>query len=265
MKFSVITVTYNAGDKLVSTIKNILKQSYEDIEVIVKDGGSKDGSLSKVKALASDKVFIYEEPDKGIYDAMNQAVKKATGDYVIFVNAGDEFYSENILERVAAHKLPTKNTIAYGDTYFALSATVSKAAPVITGSVCYRNIPCHQAILYSRDTLLERGFDISYRIRADFEHFAYSYFTAKRNFIYLGFPICYYEGGGYSEKKSNRSKDRLEYKRAVKANIPLAKRFFYRLTLILTFHKLRGALARNPKTAGAYQSVKNCFYKLMHR
>jgi hypothetical protein len=148
----------------------------------------------------------------------------------------------------------------YGDTYFVAWDSLSKAPPVITGSVCYRNIPCHQAIFYSRDTLLERGFDTSYRIRADFEHFAYSFFEAHRKFIYAGFPICLYEGNGVSESKANKRLDREEYKRAVRTNIPMGKRFVYRATLILTLHRLRGALARNPKTAQFYQKIKGKFY-----
>lgn len=260
MKFSIITVSLNSGSKLLETVENILKQTCRDFEIIIKDGGSTDGSLSKVKDLNSPFVKIYEEPDSGIYDAMNRAVKYASGDYVLFLNAGDMFYSGDVLERIALMDLPDKGTIVYGDTYFVAWDSLSKAPPVITGSVCYRNIPCHQAIFYSRDTLLERGFDTSYRIRADFEHFAYSFFEAHRQFIYAGFPICLYEGNGVSESKANKRLDKEEYKRAVRTNIPMGKRFVYRATLILTLHRLRGALARNPKTAQFYQKIKGKFY-----
>ena len=260
MRFSIITVSLNSGHKLLETVENILKQTCRDFEIIIKDGGSTDESLSKVKDLNSPFVKIFEEPDKGIYDAMNQAVKHASGDYVLFLNAGDKFYSGDVLERIALMDLPAGGAIVYGDTYFVAWDSLSKAPPVITGSVCYRNIPCHQAIFYSRDVLLERGFDTSYRIRADFEHFAYSFFKAHRQFIYAGFPICLYEGNGVSESKANKAKDAQEYKRAVRSNIPAGKRFIYRATLILTLHRLRGALARNPKTAKLYQKIKGKFY-----
>ena len=260
MKFSIITVSLNSGIKLLETVENVLKQTCKDFEIIIKDGGSKDDSLSKVKDLNSPFVKIFEGPDTGIYDAMNQAVKHASGDYVLFLNAGDKFYSGDVLERVARLDLPDKGAIVYGDTYFVAWDSLSKAPPVITGSVCYRNIPCHQAIFYSRDVLTERGFDTSYKIRADFEHFAYSFFEAKRKFIYAGFPICLYEGNGVSESKANRQRDREEYKRAVRTNIPIGKRFIYRATLILTLHRLRGALARNPKTAKLDQKIKGKLY-----
>lgn len=260
MKFSIITVSLNSGLKLLETVENVLKQTYRDFEIIVKDGGSTDESVSKVKDLNSSFVKIFEEPDSGIYDAMNCAVKKASGDYIIFLNAGDKFYSGDVLERVARMDLPESGTIVYGDTYFAAWDSLSKAPPKITGSVCYRNIPCHQAIFYSRDVLLERGFDTSYKIRADFEHFAYSYFKAGRRFIYANLPVCFYEGRGFSESLENKRLDKQEYNRAVRTNIPAGKRFIYRATLILTLHKLRGALARNPKTAALYQKIKGKLY-----
>lgn len=260
MKFSIITVSLNSGNKLLETVQNILKQTYEDFEIVIKDGVSIDDSISKVKDLNSEKIRIISEKDKGIYDAMNEAVKYATGDFILFLNAGDMFYSGDVLEHIAKMDVKPVGTIVYGDTYFAASDSLSKAPPVITGSVCYRNIPCHQAIFYSRDVLLERGFDTSYRIRADFEHFAYSFFEKKRTFVYAGLPICIYEGNGFSESRENRKKDKIEYTRAVRTNIPLAKRVIYRATLILTLHKLRGFLARNKKTAKIYQSIKGRLY-----
>ncbi len=283
MKFSIITVTYNPGEKLLPTIKSILNQTFTDFEIVIKDGGSKDSSLDAVRALGDDRVKIFTAPDKGIYDAMNEAVKLSHGDYILFLNAGDTFYSIDVLEKTAkaikdfnlqdackdarsdSHKSKVskndgshlKNAIAYGDTYFCLSKSLSKASSHITGSVCYRNIPNHQAIFYSRDTLLTRGFDTSYKIRADFEHFSYCYFKAHTSFLYLNFPINNYEGGGFSE--TNKRLDKEEYKRAVRANIPLKERFKYRLLLILTLHKLRGFLSRNEKTAAFYQKVKERF------
>ena len=283
MKFSIITVTYNPGEKLLPTVKSILDQTFTDFEIVIKDGGSKDSSLDAVRALGDDRIKIFEAPDKGIYDAMNEAVKLSLGEFVLFLNAGDTFYSGDVLEKTAKvleesnsqctgeitraddlksnalknYDGPLKNTIAYGDTYFCLSKSLSKAPSRITGSVCYRNIPNHQAIFYSRDTLLNRGFDTSYKIRADFEHFSYCYFKAHTSFVYLDFPINNYEGGGFSEV--NEKLDKEEYKRAVRTNIPLKERFKYRMLLILTLHKLRGFLSRNEKTAAFYQKVKEHF------
>ena len=84
IRFSVITVTYNAGDKLKETVTDVLKQTYDNYEILIKDGLSSDGSLEKVPD--SSKIRVESCKDSGIYDAMNQAVSMATGDYIIFMN-----------------------------------------------------------------------------------------------------------------------------------------------------------------------------------
>lgn len=254
MKLSVIIVTLNSGSALGDTVESILKQTSGDYEIVVKDGGSKDGSIEALESRKEDCIKIYKEPDNGIYDAMNQAVGHANGEFVMFLNAGDRFYSADVIEKFVAMSIDNHKTIAYGDTYFELSKSMSKAPSKITGSVCYRNIPCHQAIIYSKDMISSRGFDTSLKIRADYEHFMYSYYKTDCRFVYLGFPVCTYEGGGFSEK--HRKLDKEEYRICVRRHIPLAERFIYRAVLILTLHKLRGVLARNEKTAALYQKIK---------
>ena len=259
MKFTIITVTLNCGDKLVNTIKSVLDQTFTDFEMLIKDGGSTDGSLDAVKRLCDTRIRIEKSKDSGIYDAMNQAAGMALGEYIIFMNAGDTFFSEDVLEKVAAADLPKEKCIAYGDTFFKLWNAVDKAAPEITDSVCYRKIPNHQAIFYSRDTLTDRGFDTQFPIRGDYEHFLYTFYNTDTAFKYLGFTINNYEGGGFSEK--NAAEDKKEYKEAVKRHIPAFKRFLYRMQLILTLHKLRGYLAHNPRFSKQYQALKAKVYK----
>ena len=115
MKFSIITVSYNPGEKLKETLFSVAGQTCTDYEVIVKDGGSTDGSTGFLKVrkhFDADKVILSEEflgrvrffegRDKGIYDAMNQAVAQASGEFVLFLNCGDVLADERVLERVAA-------------------------------------------------------------------------------------------------------------------------------------------------------------------
>lgn len=261
MKVSVIVVTLNSGNDLVNTVENIEKQTFNDYEIVIKDGGSTDGSLDRIRALGYPNVFIVEEKDSGIYDAMNSAVEHSEGEFVIFINAGDSFYSEDVLKKFAGAEKPEHNSIVYGDTYFALSQSMSKAPSCITGSVCYRNIPCHQAIFYSRDLLLTRQFDTAFKIRADYEHFLWAFYEGKSSFAYLDFPVCSYQGGGFSESRANRNRDKEEYKIAVRRHIPLKERMRYRFLLIVTLHKLRGILARNKVTAKYYQKFKSLIQK----
>lgn len=104
-KFSLITICLNPGDKLRKTLESAMCQSFRDFELIIKDGGSTDGSLDTIRDfLQDDRVKLFEEKDKSIYDAMNQAVGHAGGEYVFFLNCGDLLYDENVLARVAAEE-----------------------------------------------------------------------------------------------------------------------------------------------------------------
>lgn len=99
--FSLITVCLNPGDKLRKTLESALKQTCGDFELIVKDGGSSDGSLEKNRELLKDpRIRVITEKDTGIYDAMNQAVSHAEGQYIFFLNCGDTLYDETVLEKV---------------------------------------------------------------------------------------------------------------------------------------------------------------------
>ena len=91
VKFSILVVCLNPGAKLAETVESIRKQEYRDYEIIVKDGGSKDGSVGLLPA--DEKIRLIEKKDTGIYDAMNQAVSEAAGEYVLFLNCGDLFRS----------------------------------------------------------------------------------------------------------------------------------------------------------------------------
>ena len=96
MRFSVVVVCLNPGEKLNQTLGSILSQTYDDYEIVVKDGGSRDGS---VEAMREDpRIRLFREKDSGIYDAMNQAVAHWDGGFLMFLNWGDYFADEKVLE-----------------------------------------------------------------------------------------------------------------------------------------------------------------------
>lgn len=99
--FSIITVTYNAGKTLEATIKSILNQTYPNFEFIVIDGKSTDNTLDIIKKYESGISKWISEPDQGLYDAMNKGMQLATGDYIWFMNAGDEIYANDTLELIS--------------------------------------------------------------------------------------------------------------------------------------------------------------------
>lgn len=104
MKISVITVCYNSIATLQDTLESILRQTYPDVESIVVDGASKDGTVELIEKYShqfSGRMKWISEPDKGIYDAMNKGIGMATGDVIGFLNADDYYQDENVLEAIA--------------------------------------------------------------------------------------------------------------------------------------------------------------------
>ena len=116
-KFSIITVTYHAGKVLEDTIQSVIYQTYRHVEYIIVDGGSKDNTLEIVRKYRDRISIVVSEPDKGLYDAMNKGIRLATGDYLCFLNAGDELHENETLQRMV-HTLKGKELpdVIYGET-----------------------------------------------------------------------------------------------------------------------------------------------------
>lgn len=175
-KLSVITVVYNASDRIRETIDSVLMQDYDDIEYIIKDGGSTDGTLDIIKEYAgrNDNIIILSERDEGIYDAMNASVAMATGDVIEFLNAGDRFVSENTVSKAIHVMLDTDSDVVYGDVLYvfpdgsekvrAYPQSCSQKVYFLTGDAIN-----HQVMFASKKLFEGNLFDTSYRICADRE------------------------------------------------------------------------------------------------
>lgn len=175
-RFSIITITYNASRWLEQTILNVLSQSYPDIEYLIIDGGSTDGTVQIIKQYASGITYWVSEPDKGIYDAMNKGLRQATGDYVWFINAGDSLSSSDTVQQVASQIQKRKSLpdILYGETNIvdeaghSLGARRLKAPRRLTWkSFRMGMLVCHQSFIIKRT--LAPFYDLQYRYSADFD------------------------------------------------------------------------------------------------
>ena len=111
-KVSIITITYNAEKYLERTIQSIISQTYPNIEYVIIDGNSKDGTIQIIEKYRNNIEVLISEPDKGLYDAMNKGLRKATGDYIVFMNAGDQINNSHTLEK--AMKGSNNADIIYG-------------------------------------------------------------------------------------------------------------------------------------------------------
>lgn len=114
MKITVVTVCYNAVNDIEQTLQSVLNQSYPDVEYIVIDGGSTDGTRKVIEKYSSKLAYWCSEPDHGIYDAMNKGIAHATGEYINFMNAGDYFTSDSAIEQIV-NALHPDDDIIYGD------------------------------------------------------------------------------------------------------------------------------------------------------
>ena len=280
MKFSIIVVCLNPGEKLRQTLESILSQTYTDYEIVIKDGGSRDGSIDglreDVRFSQNPRIRIYVEKDTGIYDAMNQAVAHAEGDFILFLNCGDIFYRDTVLEETACYALKCVNTggeqkeksaktslnylVLYGDTYSEKNGVIIASAPEITGFTCYRNIPCHQSCFYAARLCKEKPYDVNYRIRADYDHFLWCYYVAKAKMQHMGFPVASYEGGGYSESKENRKRDKEEHKQITEHYMGKGELLKYRMIMLATLAPLRSAMAESKLFSALYHSIKEIVY-----
>lgn len=273
MKFTVVTVCLNPGDRLKTTLESVLGQTWEDWEAVLKDGGSTDGALERWKQEnasrpGAERVRIYEEKDRGIYEAMNQAAARARGEFILFLNCGDEFADREVLERTSRVIEEEKQAgtdmdalVLYGDTCSGKNGVVIASAPVITGFTCYRNIPCHQSCFYSAALCRKKPYDLRYRIRADYDHFLWCFYGAGAKMRHMGFPVSSYEGGGFSECRENRQRDRQEHRQITRAYMNRRELWRYRLALAATLAPLRRALAESRAFSSIYHWLKERIYR----
>lgn len=179
MLITLVTVTYNAERTLGRTLKSIEEQTYKEVEHVIVDGASTDGTVAMAKAYskrnARHKVTVVSEPDKGLYDAMNKGLGMATGDYVCFLNAGDKLHDADTLAKVAdvacAHP---EAGIVYGDTDIVddrgrkvRSRRLSPPECLSWKSFKEGMLVCHQAFYANRKLTVQ--YDLSYRFSADFD------------------------------------------------------------------------------------------------
>lgn len=176
-KFSIITVTYQASKVLEDTIQSVIFQTYRNVEYIIVDGGSMDNTLDIVKKYQDRISIVVSEPDKGLYDAMNKGIRLATGDYVCFLNAGDELHENETLQRMV-HTLKTQELpdVIYGETaivdgegHFLHMRRLQAPEVLHWKSFKQGMLVCHQAFFARRELALAHPYDLQYRFSADFD------------------------------------------------------------------------------------------------
>jgi glycosyltransferase involved in cell wall biosynthesis len=171
-KISIITVVYNGETLIERTIQSVLNQSYSNIEYIIIDGASTDSTMNIIKKYQSKIALLHSGKDRGIYDAMNRGLKDATGDYVLFLNAGDLLFSEDTLEKVFASG-------SDADVYYGNTAVIDEQGNILGDrrlsppenldwkSLRYGMCVSHQSFIPKR--LLCDFYNLDYSISADID------------------------------------------------------------------------------------------------
>lgn len=199
-KISVITVCLNSAKTIEETILSVINQNYKNIEYIIIDGVSSDGTLDIIHKHKDRITKCISEKDSGIYDAMNKGLKYATGDYVIFIGADDVLYTNETLKKVAL-SINNYNDIIYGNVIFKNTSEIHwgkfNRLKWATSNIC------HQAIFYPRIVYSKYKYDPSFIVSADY---LYNINLIKNGFefSYINEIISYYDTTGISSSTSDQ-------------------------------------------------------------
>jgi len=212
-KLTIITIVYNNVRDIERTIQSVLNQTFKNIEYLIIDGKSTDGTLEVIKRYEHQITKVLSAPDKGIYDAMNKGLGLATGDYVLFMNSGDELYDEQTVEDVfdsaPAADIYYGETEMYNDNWESLGRRRHEAPEVFNWkSFQYGMNISHQAI-YIKRSIVE-PYDLKYKYSADIDWIIKATKKAS-NIVNVHRYVAKYLVGGMSKKKHRESlKERFE-------------------------------------------------------
>lgn len=206
-KVSIITVVYNDVRGIEHTIRSVMKQTYPELEYIVVDGLSTDGTLDIVAQYPEEISLLISEIDEGIYDAMNKGLAAATGDYVLFLNSGDELYEDMTLEKVFA-------AAEHADIYYGETKLIDENRDIIGDrrhkapkhfdwkSFRYGMNICHQAIYVKRD--IAEPYDLQYQLSADVDWVIRAAKKANK-IVNVNQYVAKYLVGGMTQKRHRQS------------------------------------------------------------
>lgn len=186
IKITIATCTYNAAQELPATLESVKRQKYREVEHLIVDGASKDDSLDILLRYKSQNdamensmdVKIISEPDNGLYEAMNKALCRATGDYILFLNSGDRLHDDETLTRIAeiAEQSDVLPGVIYGNTNiidqngtFLRKRRLEPPAELHWTSFKHGMLICHQAFFASTKLTLKCKYNLSYRFSADYD------------------------------------------------------------------------------------------------
>jgi len=212
MKVSIVTTSFNSASTIKDTIDSVLSQDYEDLEYIIADGGSKDGTMEIIKTYNDPRIRWISEPDKGIYDGMNKGIKMASGDIVGILNSDDFYKNDSIISAVVKGFADNETEAIFGDVRFVNPDNLNKTVRYYSSKrfrpskFRFGFMPAHPTFFTRKKWFDKFGYyQTDYKIAADYElliRFLYKY---KLPYKYLPLDMIVMRTGGASTRsiKSN--------------------------------------------------------------
>lgn len=213
MKVSIITTCFNRERTIAQAIESVLSQDYPDIEYIIVDGASTDGSLSVIKRYANRIARIISEPDNNMYEAINKGIRAATGDIVGLLHSDDFLLSPHVITKIVDAFAQTNADLVYGNGLFVDPVHTDKVIRNwISGK--YRRwkvrlgwLPLHPTVYIKRDVIRQHGlYDESYKIASDSDFLVRYLWDAKLRVKYLNQYVLKVRMGGLSTDWHNRKR-----------------------------------------------------------
>lgn len=229
MLISIITVVYNGAKTLEQTIQSVLNQSYKNIEYIIIDGGSIDGTLNIIKKYENQISYWVSEPDRGLYDAMNKGILQAKGQLIGIVNS-DDWYELNALQLVvdSYSKFPTK-TIFHGDRYDILSNGTKKIRKYNSSAFkffYYGMTFNHPTMFIHRNEYKKHMYNIYLKSHSDYQFILEAYKRDSKTICYIPHPITNYRLDGISSNMHWWESSKVVYKIRKEVGFTFYERLF---------------------------------------
>ena len=271
VQFSIITINYNNKAGLEKTIKSVISQTDASFEYLVIDGGSIDGAVDVIKSHANKINFWCSEKDKGIYDAQNKGIAKASGAYLLFLNSGDSFHDSKVLQRVGEAIDKESHKLVYGDTdLLNEDNSITHLVPPqkLNLNFWYANTLNHQAVFAHKTLFDELGkFSLKYKYASDFDFLFKCYKKYPNEFAHVNQVICDYDNTGLTSNVNlydliiNEREDILKTNASSDEYKSMRKAYFSTLTLkkkyqILSKQNLFLKYTLKP-AYGGYKFVRN--------
>jgi glycosyltransferase involved in cell wall biosynthesis len=230
MKLSVITICLNEAGTIERTIQSVLGQTFVDYEYIIIDGGSQDGALDIINKYANRITHFISGPDSGVFNAQNKGIKLSSGEYLLFLNAGDYLSSPKILEQIFS--VNYDSDILYGDIFIKLNSESifkKKLPEKMTKNYLFNDTLPHQASLIKKELFNRIGlYDEKFKFASDYDFFLKAIYQNKSCIEYIPLPISVYNLKGKSSRIKNRNKLNAERRLSQKSNFNKSTYYIFR-------------------------------------